>query len=309
MKNLLSICIPTYNRINLLLRLIKSLQPNLNDKYEIVICDDGSTDGTDQVIEKILKENKLKLKYKKIEHSGRPKALKEAILLSNGKYIIISDDDIYFDKLKFKEAINIIEKKSKILNQNNIGGLNFLCKNNKDKIIGTKFPTISSKYSLIDLRYLHDVKGDKCEIYKSELIKKNLYELIENETRIPTIYLQAKMHQYLFLCFNEPIKIVSYYKDGMTKNIMRYKLNSPNYTYITYLELYKIKNNKKNFIKYFFLSINYCRFYLHSDKTYRVKIKKKNYLYYLSFIIGLILFIKDKIYLKSFNENRKNKNN
>ena len=47
---LLSICIPTYNRENDLKNMLNSIKSN-ND-IEIVICDDGSTDNTKELVKK-----------------------------------------------------------------------------------------------------------------------------------------------------------------------------------------------------------------------------------------------------------------
>ena len=55
----------------------------------------------------------------------------------------------------------------------------------------------------------------------------------------------------------------------MSKNIYYYKLKSPNYTYLTYYELYNLNYNKVNKFLYLKLSINYWRFYFHSSKIYK----------------------------------------
>jgi glycosyltransferase involved in cell wall biosynthesis len=60
-----SIVIPTYNRKELLSLVVKSLyrQNYPKDKYEILICDDGSSDGTKEMLLKLAKKSPVALKY------------------------------------------------------------------------------------------------------------------------------------------------------------------------------------------------------------------------------------------------------
>lgn len=306
MKFILAICVPTYNRSKQISKLINSLEENLSKNCQIVICDDGSTDNTKNIINEYLKKE-LNISYKYIKHSGRPKALKESILMSDSEYIIISDDDDYFDARQLNSAIELIKSNDKKnINQLLLGGYNFLCKESNGKIIGNKFPTDYFKSKLVNLRYVEGIIGDKCEIYKSDIIKSNLYDLILNETRIPTTYIQAKIHKYDFICINKPLKIVNYLKGGMTNNILNYKLKSPNYTYLTYMELFKIKFNKVLYFKYIQLAINYWRFHLHASREHRVFLKKNIILNFFAFLFGFLFFISDKAYMNLSNDYRKN---
>ena len=54
LKPVISIVTPTYNRKDELIYLIKSIQKqSLSSKYfEMVISDDGSTDGTSEIVKK-----------------------------------------------------------------------------------------------------------------------------------------------------------------------------------------------------------------------------------------------------------------
>tara|TARA_B100000963_G_scaffold356228_1_gene375942 strand:+ start:1610 stop:2527 length:918 start_codon:yes stop_codon:yes gene_type:complete len=303
MKPILSICVPTYNRYHDLIILLESIKKLLfTNILEISLCDDGSTDDTKNYINQKIKEG-INIKYKFIEHTGRPRALKESILMSSGRYIIISDsDDSFIERNLESLATDIINN---TYNLNEISGFSFLCGKNKFKIIGDKFPLNQFKSNLVDLKYLHNIKGDKCEVYEASILKKNMYSLIDNEKRIPTMYLHAKLNNNHFLCLNKILKIKKYSKDGMSKNIYYYKLKSPNYTYLTYYELYKLNFKNVNKFLYLKLSINYWRFYFHSSEIYKKKLQYKNKRYdYIIKIIGKLFYITDKIIYKFKYENR-----
>ena len=48
----------------------------------------------------------------------------------------------------------------------------FLCGKNNFKIIGDLFPSNQFKSNLVDLKYIHNIKGDKCEVYEASILKK-----------------------------------------------------------------------------------------------------------------------------------------
>jgi len=64
-KPFFSICIPTFNRRELLKEAIASAINQTYSNYEIVIYDDGSSDGTELVVEEFQKNSPIKIKYYK----------------------------------------------------------------------------------------------------------------------------------------------------------------------------------------------------------------------------------------------------
>ena len=91
-----SVVIPTYNRIQLLLVAISSVVIQSYPAKEIVIIDDCSTDGTGAIIGKMvhtLRNTKIIL-VSLTAHSGKPGYLRNyGISKSNGEYIAFLDDD------------------------------------------------------------------------------------------------------------------------------------------------------------------------------------------------------------------------
>ena len=94
-RPLVSIIIPTYNRKNMVTTAIDSA---LNQSYiniEVIIIDDGSTDGTDDIIQEKYKNN-TKVKYLWKANGGVGSALNAGIKMSNGELIAwLSSDDFY----------------------------------------------------------------------------------------------------------------------------------------------------------------------------------------------------------------------
>jgi glycosyltransferase involved in cell wall biosynthesis len=91
----LSICIPTYNRGKHINNCLNSILINqLNNDFEIIISDNGSTDNTEYVVSEYI--DKLPIKYfKNIENIGIPRNFINAVSKANGKFIwLLGDDDL-----------------------------------------------------------------------------------------------------------------------------------------------------------------------------------------------------------------------
>lgn len=109
----ISVIIPTFNRGNLIENSINSVLNQTYKNLEIIVVDDGSTDNTKDIVEKIQDE---RIKYIKLtENKGGSNARNVGIKNSNGKYISFQDsDDIYYpDKLELQFK-NIINKNSNL---------------------------------------------------------------------------------------------------------------------------------------------------------------------------------------------------
>jgi abequosyltransferase len=98
---ILSICIPTYNRVGLLKESINSIigQKNTFDinNIEIVISDNASTDGTKEYLSELIQENSdLSITYfRQTENLGADANIFNTIRLASGRFVyIVSDDDI-----------------------------------------------------------------------------------------------------------------------------------------------------------------------------------------------------------------------
>lgn len=95
---LVTVYITTFNRITLLKRAIESVLAQTYDNIEIIVADDGSTDGSQSYLEQLASEGKLKAFLNTTGESkgacyGRNKAIFEA----SGKFITGLDDDDYFE--------------------------------------------------------------------------------------------------------------------------------------------------------------------------------------------------------------------
>jgi len=103
-----SVIIPTYNRSFDLKRALTSLIYQSYKSFEVLICDDGSTDNTHEVVTSFSED--LCIKYIKIANSGRPAIPRNlGITQAKGKYIAFLDSDDWWHENKLLLAFECLE--------------------------------------------------------------------------------------------------------------------------------------------------------------------------------------------------------
>lgn len=90
----ISVCIPTYNRKDYLKETLESVFRQTYKDYEVIVLDDGSTDGTEEMI----KDMEFPVRYCWQENRGDAGAKNAAIKMAKGQYVSLLDsDDLLFD--------------------------------------------------------------------------------------------------------------------------------------------------------------------------------------------------------------------
>ena len=106
---LFSLIIPVYNRPDEVDELLESLSKlDYNEKFEIVIVEDGSSVKCEEVIQKY--NNKLTISYYYKENSGPGDSRNYGMKMANGDYFIIFDSDCIIPKEYLTEVSNALKK-------------------------------------------------------------------------------------------------------------------------------------------------------------------------------------------------------
>lgn len=216
---LLSIIIPTYNRREMLKEAINSILMQTYKNYEIIIIDDCSTDGTEQMLNHAFGELK-EIKYTKVPNSkdaGKNRNI--GYNLAQGEYIIfLDDDDFYTDKNFFMKAMNKHQE---------FNDLSFVCGNS------LVFHTNSKEFqiSMLNINGLLESKNymqnfgiafEKPKSTFTTVFNKNLLDkadfknmMMMNDT---PIYLRALMYGRVFI-LNDIVGMYRVHDNNISKNI------------------------------------------------------------------------------------------
>ena len=110
MKNLVSIIIPTFNRLDKLVNAIESVRKQSYKDYEIIVVDNCSTDGTIEYLNR-LKDNKISI-YKIKNYGNIARSRNLGILNSKGDMLAFLDSDDLWYPNKLSLCVDEMNKKN-----------------------------------------------------------------------------------------------------------------------------------------------------------------------------------------------------
>ena len=112
----LSIVIPVYNEAKTIKKIIHRVEKadTLGLKKEIIIVDDGSTDGTTQILKKAKLKN-IKIYYRK-KNKGKGAALRHGFKKTTGDIILVQDADLEYDPNEYTLLLKpVVEDKADVV--------------------------------------------------------------------------------------------------------------------------------------------------------------------------------------------------
>ena len=245
----LTVFTPTYNRAYCLDQLYQSLVSQTNQDFVWMIIDDGSSDGTQDLVQKWKDENKIEIEYLFKKNGGMHTAHNTAYKNITTKFNVCIDSDDFMPN----NAVELILKNTQNLDEN-CAGIIGLDEDISGNLIGSKIPEFLTTCKLSELHQKYKVTGDKKLVYKTEVVKKyEAYPVFEDEKFVPLGYLYYQIDQdYFLIPLNEVLVIVNYQEDGSTKNMLRQYIKNPKgfaHSRIKRMQISKdFKDNIKNAI-------------------------------------------------------------
>jgi len=108
-----SVVLPAYNEANkleLAISKVKEALEEIADSYEIVIAEDGSTDGTDTVSAALAEQHPFVKHLHGEKRLGRGTALKNAFRQSSGRILVYMDVDLATNIKQLKSLVKAIDE-------------------------------------------------------------------------------------------------------------------------------------------------------------------------------------------------------
>ena len=93
---MISVIVPVYNSITTLERCVRSLCAQTFEDLEIILVDDGSTDGSGALCSALSRED-ARIRVIRKENGGVSSARNAGIEAAKGEYLMFSDSDDYVE--------------------------------------------------------------------------------------------------------------------------------------------------------------------------------------------------------------------
>lgn len=286
---------PTFNRAYILKDLYDSLCEQTFKNFEWLIVDDGSTDGTQVLIQSFIEENKISIKYKKQINAGKHIAINTGAMLAQGSLFFIVDSD---DSLKIN-ALEILYNTYKPIKFDPLFcGVSGVRCSPSDVKIGGEVSWQTLDCTSDELRYKYNVKGDMAEAWKTEILKKYPFPKIDGEIFCSEVLIWSRLAlKYKLRYVSDKIYICDYLADGLSVNTVSHRAHSPLYALHVYSEMAK-KTDIPFSIKARAL-INGWRFGLClKEHPFSISYKFLGLASLIYIPIGLSMHFKDRYYLR-----------
>lgn len=236
MERVITVLTATYNRAHLLPDLYHSLCRQTCLLFDWLIVDDGSTDGTEQIVQQwIDNEACFNILYIKKENGGKNRAINDGVKLVKTPFTMIVDSDDY---LTDDAILFLTEAANKIVCKVEIAGVAGLRGTNKDTPL--KQPTISEGGCVIANnleRVKYNLDCDACEVYKTRLLQDHPFYVWPGENFVPEeiVWDKLALKGYRLQWYRRVTCIVRYQDKGFTKSSWKLQKENP----MGYAMLYK----------------------------------------------------------------------
>ena len=170
----ITIITPTYNRAKTLPKVFESLLKQSFKDFIWIILDDGSTDNTTEVVENFQLFNPFfEIIYKKDKNRHKFLTVLEGVKMVKTPYFMVVDSDDIYPEDALETLISEVEK---IENQDNYVAVMGLSADENGKIVGNQYPNNGFDGSIFEMRYKHNVRGDKFGIFITKTYQREISE-------------------------------------------------------------------------------------------------------------------------------------
>lgn len=293
MERTLTIFTPTYNRAHLLGRTYESLCKQTSKDFEWLIIDDGSSDGTNELVKEWIVEGRLPIRYIWQENQGMHGAHNTAY--KNIRTILNTCIDS--DDWMPADAVEKIVSFWREHGSDDVAGIIGLDADANGRIIGDRFPCNLERTTLRGYYEENNGRGDKKLVYRTSIINKYAeYPLFENERYVGLAYKYNLVDEdYALLTLNEILVLVDYQDDGSSRGMWKQYWNNPKgFAFYRRFDMIQTKSRKRKWMD----NIHYVSHSIRSRNIHFLAESPLKWMTLLSILPGLGLFLINYIYVK-----------
>jgi glycosyltransferase involved in cell wall biosynthesis len=164
----------TRNRAHTLRRPFDSLKAQTFRDFEWLVVDNGSTDGTAELIEDFRREADFPIRYYWQEDRGKHASMNRATLAAKGRFFLTLDSDdgcipTALQRLKCRwDEIPEADRPG-------FSGVTSLCMDQDGNLVGTEFPIDGTDSDSREIRYRYKVQGEKWGFQRTDVMREHLF--------------------------------------------------------------------------------------------------------------------------------------
>lgn len=225
----LTIHTATYNRAYILPQAYESLKAQTCKDFEWIITDDGSTDGTAQLVQHWQEQdNGFPIIYNPMPHVNIPRALNSGIARASADWFMMLDSD---DQILPHTVELVLQWLSQIEDREDFIGLGFARCQPNGKFMKDQIPLIDPSVGYVDAtnieRSRYNLDMDMCEVHRTALLRRFPFQYWPTEGYAPEQlnYNAIALAGYKYRWRAEKLYICDYLPDGQTRNDRLVKMN------------------------------------------------------------------------------------
>lgn len=171
---LFTVFTPTYNRAHTLHRCHDSLKAQTCRDFEWLIVDDGSTDGTAELVASWQAEGAVPIRYEPRPHLGAHHVHNHSLQTARGRFWLKLDSD---DGCK-PDALEKLWRTWQSIPENDrahFAGVTGLCEDQNGQLVGNGFPCDPLDCTSAELHYIHRVHGEHWGFLRLDVLRQFPY--------------------------------------------------------------------------------------------------------------------------------------
>lgn len=298
MNPLVTIIVPSYNHVNFIEQCLISIIKQTHLNKEIIVIDDGSLDGSVQLLGKLQKSYDFKLALQ--DNQGVSKTLNKAIRMALGEYICLCASDDYFAVDKIEKLLKYIIKNPGVAA---VSGSVIKIKENGE-IYNNQFISSFRELTFEDFFVNGYSISAASLIHKETIINLGLYD--ENYC-IEDLYMWLKMTKNGYKVLNTS-EITDYQRVHRNNSSSRTEIMCEHWIKIINDYSTELNYNKAIQNLYFRLFINCTSFTnLNKKLAFKYLTKLRKGFLRIEFIKALIIFMVPQIFYSKIIKNKLNK--
>lgn len=229
----LTIHTATYNRAYILPQAYESLRAQTCKNFEWIITDDGSTDGTAELVRAWQQEdNGFSIVYNPVPHVGLPRAINSGVGKASGAWFMRLDSD---DRLMPQTVELALDWLLEIEDLPAYSGIGFARFQPDGRYMKDQTPCIDPAIGYVDASDLERAKYhldmDMCEVTRTSLLREYPHQCWPGETFAPEQlnHYAIALAGYKYRWRADKLYICDYLQDGLTRSDVIVKHNPMGY--------------------------------------------------------------------------------